>query len=90
MTKDELIDSKALRADNFAGCTEVLHLGDASRIMEQYAEQRAVAFGEWLSNQGWELYKHPNVWCIPLEDTQVLTTAELYALYSQSLNSINL
>lgn len=54
--------------------------------MDEWGKCQAMAFVEWVFKENWTIYKHPNVWSNELEDTQVLTTAELYDLFITQTN----
>ena len=86
LSKEEQIDQKALRADYFDDATEVLHLGDAARIMDTYAEQVAIGFAEWVHRIYTPTATNPKRWYKTGEiDKGRYETEQLYSMYLQSL-----
>jgi hypothetical protein len=86
MTKEEI-----LRQQVPADCIweDMQHLSNTPfryvfQSMSEYARQQAKLFAQWIVLEAWEMYKEPDVWCNPKDDTSVLTTEELYTLFLKS------
>lgn len=88
--KDKAMKSKEEILDEASKCYngKAMTWGASIKAMDQYSEQIAIGFAEWImenaveNETGWSLYKlySANRWTAPIH-----TSEELYNLYKQTL-----